>query len=186
MPERDWVKFVLEQPFAHMPGERFLYNNAGPYLAGRIVEKLYNQTLVDFLMPRLFEPLDIYLPTWELDPNGHVFGAGGLMLSVSELARFGQLYLQKGEWNGKQLFPKEWADAVSKKKIDTGKEGEDREGYSYQFWMSAHASYRADGKYGQYSIICPKKNAVIAINAYNTREEDSILDYVWKYLYPAI
>ncbi len=186
MAERDWATFTFSQEFSERPGEKFLYTNAGPYLLGMIVEKVYKMPMVDVLMPRLFDPLGIALPTWELDPMGRIFGSSGIMLSVTDISLFGQLYLQKGEWNGIQLFPTEWSERVSKKLIDTGKEADYKKGYSYLFWLSPFGGYRADGRYGQYSIIFPEKNAVVAINAFNTDDNDSILPYVWEKLYPEI
>ncbi len=185
MKDMDWVKFSLNLPIVHEPGTHFVYSNVGPYLVGMIIKRLTNYNLLEYLMPRLFEPLGIWLPTWETDAKGNSFGSSGLMLRVSEIAKFGQLYLQKGEWKGKQLIPREWVNETSKAQIKTGMEPAFNGEYSYLFWMGPNNSYRADGKYGQYSIIMPDKNAVIAINAYNTGE-DSILNYVWKHIYPKI
>lgn len=185
MKEKDWVKFSLSRSFEYKPGTKFLYSNVGPYLAGMIVQRRAGCDLVEYLMPRLFEPLDILRPTWECDPMGNTFGAGGLFLTINGLSKFSQLYLQHGEWNGKQLIPKEWVEATAKPQIDTGRDNKHSNAYSYLFWHGLNHSYRADGKYGQYGIVLPEKNAVIAINAYNRTNED-ILDLVWKYLYPRI
>ena len=85
-----------------------LYNNVGPYLAGILVQRRAGCDLTEYLMPRLFGPLGIWRPTWECDPLGNTFGAGGLMLTLSELHRFGLLYLNEGMWNGQQLISREW------------------------------------------------------------------------------
>lgn len=183
--EDDWVKACLSQPFSHQPGEQFLYSNTGPYLAGMIVQKLTNKNLVDYLMPRLFSPLEIKLPTWEVDPLGNTFGAGGLFLSLTEFSKFAELYLQQGEWKGKQLIPSEWVSASSQLQVKTGIPQHDQQEYGYLFWRGEHGSYRADGKYGQYAIILPEKNAVIAINAFN-RGEGDILQAVWDTIYPQL
>lgn len=185
MEEMDWVKFSLNLPIEHEPGTRFVYSNVGPYLAGMIINKITKQNLLEYLMPRLFKPLGIWLPTWETDTFGNSFGASGLMLRVSEIAKFGQLYLQKGEWEGQQLIPEEWVDETAKTQIKTGLESPFNSEYGYLFWKGPNNSYRADGKYGQYSIIMPDKNAVVAINAFNTGKEN-ILDYVWEYVYPVV
>lgn len=97
----NWVRYALHQRFTFMPGEKFVYSNVGPYLAGILVQRRSRSHLIDYLMPHLFAPLHITRPTWETDPQGNVFGAGGLFLCVSELAKFAQLYLQNGSWNGK-------------------------------------------------------------------------------------
>lgn len=185
MKEKDWVKFSLTRPFAYKPGVKFLYSNVGPYLAGMIVQRKAGCDLIKYLMPRLFEPLEILRPTWECDPMGNTFGAGGLFLTVTDLAKFSQLYLQHGEWNGKQLIPKKWVEATAKPQIATGMNNPYSNAYSYLFWHGLNQSYRADGKYGQFGIILPEKNAVIAINAYN-RDQGDILDLFWKNLYPMI
>lgn len=181
----NWVKYLLAQSFSHVPGERFLYDNAGPYLAGLIVQRRAGCNLVEYLMPRLFRPLAIPLPIWEVDRNGDTFGAGGLFLTVTHLARFAQLYLQQGRWNGEQLIPADWVAETARPRIVTGHTGVHSSHYGYLFWNGPDGSFRADGKYGQYGIVLPKKNAVIAINAFN-RSKDNILDSVWEYLVPVI
>lgn len=183
--EMDWVRLSLSIPLDYEPGTHFLYSNVGPYLAGMIIKRLTGSNLLEYLMPRLFEPLGIWLPTWETDPFGNSFGSGGLMLKVSEIAKFGQLYLQGGEWEGKQLIPRRWVEEVSKTQILTGADSPYNAEYSYLFWKGPNGSYRADGKYGQYSIIMPDKNAVVAINSFNTGGEN-ILDHVWEYIYPKL
>ena len=160
MEEEDWVRFCLSRPFETEPGTTFVYNNAGPYLAGILVQRRAGCSLVDYLMPRLFAPLGIRRTVWEVDPQGFTFGAGGLFLCVTELMRFGQLLLQEGMWNGKQLIPAEYVREASRIQADNGAEG-----YGYLFWRGPYNSFRADGKYGQLAIVLPDKDAVIAINA---------------------
>lgn len=175
LKERDWVKYSLALPFVEEPGRKFVYNNVGPYLAGVLVQRRAGCDLVSYLTPRLFEPLGISRPTWEADPFCYTFGAGGLFLSVSELARFGQLLLQKGNWNGKQLIPEKYLEEAGKKQIENGGEG-----YGYLFWRGARNSFRADGKYGQFAIVYPDDNAVIAANA-ECREQNKLLDLLMEY-----
>lgn len=104
--EDDWVKMSLAIPFQYKPGTHFVYNNVGPYLAGILVQRRSGCDLVSYLTPRLFKHLGIKRPTWETDPLGNSFGAGGLFLTLSELHKFGLFYLNKGKWNGKQIYPK--------------------------------------------------------------------------------
>lgn len=153
--EDDWVKLSLAQPFAYAPGEKFVYNNVGPYLAGVLVQRRSGCDLVSYLTPRLFKPLGIKRPTWECDPLGNTFGAGGLFLALTELHRFGLFCLQRGMWNGRRLLNAEWIDACA------APQGGDN--YGYLFWRGAHESFRADGKYGQLSVILPGKNAVVTV-----------------------
>jgi CubicO group peptidase (beta-lactamase class C family) len=161
----DWNRFILDQKFEEEPGQSFLYNNAGLHLAGVIVQNLVGCSLVDYLMPRLFEPLEIYRPTWEVDPTGYTFGSCGLCLSVSEVAKFGQLFLQNGFWQGRQLISQTWVNLATK--VHQKKDGQDP---------------HRDG-YGQYCFIIPEKQAVVAINAHHRGEEDMIKIF-WETVYP--
>ena len=182
LKETDWTSYVLSVPFSDHPGRVFMYSNTGPYLISRIIEEKTGGSLTDYLMPRLFEPLDSPRPEWEEDPEGHIFGAGGMVLSSSEVMRFGQLYLQQGVWNGKQILPEGWVRKVERTAIPTNRgDGE----YSLLFWKSRNDTYSAVGKFGQYCTICPEKDAVIVINALD-KDDPNLLEYVWTYLYPYI
>ncbi len=154
--EKNWVKLSLEIPFVYEPGTHFVYNNVGPYLAGILVQRRAGCDLVSYLMPRLFEPMGIHRPTWEVDPFGNTFGAGGLFLTLTELHRFGLLYLHEGEWEGKRLLSKEWVTESAKCQAV----GED---YGYLFWRGEYNSFRADGKYCQLSVILPDQDAVVTV-----------------------
>lgn len=169
LKERDWVRYCLARPFVTMPGTKFQYTNVGPYLAGVLLQRRTGMTLTDYLMPRLFAPLEIHLPTWEVDPMGYTMGAGGLFLCVSEIARYAMVHLQGGQWKGQQLIPREWVEACSTRHV-AFEDGE--KGYGYLFWLGTKGTYRADGAYGQYGIVVPGKNAVIAINSENHGEGD--------------
>lgn len=160
MPVCDWVKASLSQPFSHDPGEAFLYNNVGPYLAGILVQRRAGCNLVDYLMPRLFTPLGIPRPTWETDPDGRTFGAGGLMLTLSEMHKLGQLWLNRGLWEDRRLIPAAWVEECACKQVDNS-----REGYGYLFWLGTNHSWRADGKYCQLIIMYPDREAVVTIQA---------------------
>lgn len=181
--EQDWVKMSLAFPFTCKPGTKFVYNNVGPYLAGMLVQRRAGCDLVSYLMPRLFKPLGISRPTWETDPLGNTFGSGGLMLTLSEMHKLGLLYLQKGEWNGKQLIPEKWVEESTKVQVPTDRE-EDY-GYGYLFWGGPFGSFRADGKYAQYSIVLRDKDAVISVTA-QSREGKLLLDAVYEELYPQL
>lgn len=176
MTEKDWVKFVLRAPVIHEPGTVFQYNNAGPYLLGILIQRKTGMSLVDYLMPRLFEPLEIPRPECEKDPLGNTFGAGGLQLNVSELAKLGLLYLQKGRWNGEQLIRVSWVEEATRSHIVSNEgDGEIGTDYGFLFWMMPDGMYRADGKYGQYCVVVPKKNAVVAINSMQLQDEKKVL-----------
>lgn len=155
--EDDWVKLSLAIPFIYEPGTHFVYNNVGPYLAGVLVQRRAGCDLVSYLTPRLFSHLGIKRPTWEIDPLGNTFGAGGLFLTLTELHKFGLFYLNKGKWDGKQLLNENWIAESTKQQTCAP--------YGYLFWRGEYNSYRADGKYSQLSIVLPDKNAVVSVVA---------------------
>lgn len=181
--EEDWVKMSLAFPFTCPPGDKFLYNNVGPYLAGVLVQRRAGCDLVSYLTPRLFKPMGITRPTWENDPRGYTFGAGGLFLTLSEMHKLGLLYLQGGIWDGKRLIPEEWVMESTRRQVSTGAEND--YGYGYLFWGGPHDSFRADGKYSQLSIILRDKNAVISTVA-ECRDGKALLDAVFEELYPQL
>ena len=181
--QKDWVKMSLAFPFTECPGKRFLYNNVGPYLAGILVQRRAGCNLVSYLTPRFFEPMGISRPTWETDPAGNTFGAGGLFLTLSEMHKLGLLYLQKGDWNGKQLIPEKWVAESTRIQVLTDRE-EDY-GYGYLFWGGPHGSFRADGKYSQISMILRDKNAVISVMA-ECRNSKILMDAIFEELYPQL
>ena len=178
--ERDWVKLALSFPFTDAPNTKFVYNNVGPYLAGMLVQRRSGCDLVSYLTPRLFEHLGITRPTWETDPLGHTFGAGGLFLTLSELHTFGQFYLQNGRWKGRQLLSPAWVKESTTKQVENGQQG-----YGYLFWGGPQGTFRADGKYGQLSILCREKDAVITVVA-ECRDVPSLMDAIFDELYPQL
>lgn len=176
--EDDWVKLSLSLPFEDAPGTRFVYNNVGPYLAGVLIQRRAGCDLVSYLMPRLFEPLGIRRPMWEKDPMGYTFGAGGLFLNLPELHKLGMLYLQEGAWNGRQLVPASWVRESTSHQADN-----DSYGYGYLFWRGEHNSYRADGKYCQWSVVLPDRDAVISVMA-ECRDGEKLTRLVFDEIYP--
>ena len=178
--QRDWVKLSLALPFEDAPGTKFVYNNVGPYLAGVLVQLRAGCTLVDYLTPRLFAHMGIQRPTWETDPQGMTFGAGGLFWTLTELHAFGQFCLQRGAWNGRRLLDGDWIDQCASKQVDNGADG-----YGYLFWRGANNSYRADGKYGQLSIVFPDRDAVISAVA-ECRQVEKLMDAIHAHLVPQL
>ncbi|RYD34212.1 MAG: class C beta-lactamase-related serine hydrolase [Verrucomicrobiaceae bacterium] len=186
-----WVKTFLAQPVPHKPGTHFLYNTPGTYMLSAIVTRVTGQTVLDYLKPRLFEPLGITSPEWGTSPQGISIGGYGLSLRTEDIAKFGQLYLQKGQWNGKQLLPASWVEAASFKQVpnDNGRPNADQsdwaQGYGFQFWRCRHNAFRGDGKDGQFCVVIPEQDAVVAITA-NTGDMQKELNLVWEYLLPAL
>lgn len=185
-PDNSWAATFLEQPVAHKPGTYFVYNSAATYMLSAIVQKLTGQTLTEYLTPRLFQPLGIENPFWESCPRGINVGGWGLNITTEDIARFGQLYLQRGEWQGQQLIPAAWVDEATSAHSDNSRnENPDwAQGYGYQFWRCRHNAYRGDGAFGQFCIVIPEHDAVIAITA-GLSNMQAVLDLVWEHLLPA-
>ena len=114
-----WTKKFLAQPVPFKPGTHFLYNTSATYMLSAILQKVTGTTVLDYLRPRLFEPLGIEHPTWGTSPQGISLGGYGLSIRTEDIARFGQLYLQKGRWGGKQLVPEAWVEAAQPGKLQT-------------------------------------------------------------------
>jgi hypothetical protein len=184
---RNPFKAFLSLPVEHTPGTHFVYNTAASYMLAAIVQKLTGQTLVEYLTPRLFEPLGISGATWESHPNGVNFGGWGLNIKTEDIARFGQLYLQRGQWNGQRILPESWVEAATSKQVSNGEDPKSdwAQGYAYHFWRCRHNIYRGDGAFGQYCIIMPDQDAVVAITA-GVADMQAVLNVVWEKLLPAM
>lgn len=161
----DYVGYMLAKKLVYAPGEKFVYSNADTHLAGCMVEKAVGETLLRYAYRKLFAPLGIGYPAWETDPAGTAFGGSGLYLRNEEMMRLGILYLQEGVWNGERLLSREWVKQAGAQQIATGIADPWSSGYGYQFWMipQRENAFRADGAYGQYSLVFPKENAVVGI-----------------------
>jgi len=191
--QENWVKAFLALPIANPPGTTFLYNSGATYMLSAIVQKLTGQKIVDYLTPRLFEPLGIQEMTWETCPRGINTGGWGLSLRTESLAKFGQLYLQNGVWDQKQILPASWVKEATTFKIqqpaadlDQMKKHSDwHQGYCYQFWRCRHNGFRGDGAFGQFAIVLPEKDAVIAITSESAGMQGE-LDLAWEHLLPAM
>jgi hypothetical protein len=148
-----------------------------------IVQKATGTPLVDYLGPRLFEPLGIASPRWDANTEGVSLGGFGLHLRTEDIARFGQLYLQKGQWNGQQVLPESWVEAATARQVSNGSNPRSDwdQGYGYQFWRCRHGHYRGDGAFGQYCIVLPKQDAVVAITS-GLGDMQAVLDLVWDQL----
>ena len=182
-----WTRAFLAQPVPFKPGTHFLYNSPATYMLSAIVQKVTGATVLDYLKPRLFEPLAIDNPTWVMSPQGFTAGAYGLSLRTEEIARFGQLYLQKGNWRGKQLVPATWIEEATARQTANGSSPNSDwdQGYGYQFWRSRHNTYRGDGAFGQYCMVMPEYDAVVAITS-GVRDMQAVMNLVWTKLLPAM
>jgi len=177
----NWLKHILSIPLPNVDQVVFEYSNLSAYLSGVIVEKTTNKNMMDYLQPRLFSPLGIKNVKCEYSAEGYFYGASGMKLTINELSRFGQLYLQEGFYNGKQLLTKEWVNSATKKQIET-REG----GYGYYFWRHQVHSYRASGMRGQVCIVIPEKNAVIAVMSDLEADTEEMRQCIWNTIYPRL
>ncbi|MGZ5254949.1 MAG: serine hydrolase domain-containing protein [Flavitalea sp.] len=190
---KDWPKAFLAAPVDFKPGSVFKYNNMATFMLSAILQKATGEKLFDYIKPRLLEPLGITNVTWDETPEGYTFGAIGMRIQSEDMAKFGQMLLQKGKWNGKQIVPESWVKQATSFKINssdpgnkTPKELNDWEqGYCYQFWRSRNNAYRADGLGGQFIIVLPEKDAVVVLTANSTNTQEEI-NLVWDHILPAM
>ena len=187
-------------PFVHEPGTYFWYDSLCSYILSYIVQKVTGECVLDYLTPRIFEPLGIDKPEWEADDMGVNCGGWGLSLKTEDMAKFGLLLLQEGRWGNRQLIPAEWVKDMGTKHIDCApaqiriedaeavsgipaSENDWRQGYGYQTWMNTREGFRADGAGGQFILVLPQKNAVIAVTAWLSNAQKE-MNFIWDYLYP--
>ena len=180
-----WTKNFLAHPFEHKPGTFFLYNTPASHMLSAIIQKKAGQPLLEYLRPRLFEPLGITDPVWNASPQGVTSGGWGLKLRSREIARFGQLYLQRGKWQGRQLLPESWVTQATSRQVSNGSNpaSDWEQGYGYQFWRTRHGFYRGDGAFGQFCVVMPEHDAVVVITS-GVRNMQAVLDLVWEGLLP--
>lgn len=158
--ENDWVRGIFESEILFEPGSRFLYNSMNSYLLSALIKRTTGQGLVEFLTPRIFEPLGFGPVGWEKCPRGIEKGGWGMYLDPEDMLKFGQLYLQGGVWQTPQgtrrLLPEEWVREATRTQI-TGNEGE----YGYHIWTNAaDGSFLMNGMFGQYVAVFPRQQAV--------------------------
>ena len=177
------AKAFLTNAVPHKPGTHFKYNTPATFMLSAIVQKQTGQTVQDYLRPRLFEPLGITQPVWNTNFQGINLGGYGLNVRTEDIARFGQLYLQKGKWQGKQLIPKDWVEMATTKQVSNGSNPKSDwdQGYGFQFWRCRNGAYRGDGAFGQYCIVLPEQDAVIAITS-GVKDMQSVLNLIWDKL----
>ncbi|MES5820070.1 serine hydrolase domain-containing protein [Streptomyces sp. RG80] len=180
------VRGFLLLPPERDPGTFFAYNQPTTYTLAAIVQRVTGQSLTDYLRPRLLDPLGIGDVAWLRDRAGRELGFSGLHATTDAIARLGQLYLQRGVWEGERLLSEAWVAEATRSHIvnqDDGWSADWRHGYGFQFWMSRHG-YRGDGAYGQYCLVLPEQDAVVAITG-ATDEMQKVLELVWRHLLPA-
>lgn len=184
--EENWVRTFFSVPVEKEPGTHFLYNSGATYTLSAILQKVTNKRLLEYLEPRLFTPLGIEGASWDSCPRGINTGGTGLNLTTEDIAKFGQLYLQKGIWNNQRLLPEEWIIEATSKQISTGEDDHHWAlGYGYQFWNCYDGGYRADGAFGQFSIVLPEQDAVVVMTS-GAKDTKAVLNAVWEHLLPGM
>ena len=186
----DWEKTFLAKWVAHKPGTKYQYDSMATYMLSAIVQRVTGKTVLQLLQNRLFDAMDIHDAQWELSPKGVCTGGWGLRISAESQVKMGQLLLQKGMWNGRQLISQNWVEEASKKQVQPYKDGttahEKSPGYGYQIWRSAWpGSFRADGAFGQYVMVLPNEDMVVLINGMGFKTP-SELKYIWTQLMPGV
>jgi CubicO group peptidase (beta-lactamase class C family) len=187
-----WEKYFLGYPIPHKPGTKFVYNSLATYMLSAIVQKVTGEKIIDYLTPRLLEPLGIIGSRWDESPSGVNIGGWGLYVKTEDMAKLGQLLLQRGKWNDQQVLPEAWVEEATTRKIlqDPNVKPEEsnsdwNQGYCYQIWRCRSNGFRADGKDGQFIVVLPDRNAVVVLTA-NIGDMQAELNLVWDHILPAL
>ena len=186
----DLVRGFLSIPPPDPVGSRHAYNNPTSFVLARLLERVTDRTLPDLLDERLFGPMGVADVAWERLRSGATFGFHGLHLTTEAVAAFGVLLLQGGRWRARQLVSPAWLDLATRPQVETAqvedgsRQPDWLQGYGYHFWMSRHG-YRGDGAFGQFCIVVPERDLVLAVTAATT-EMQKLLDAVWDHLLPGL
>lgn len=175
-------------PMAFAPGSRYHYNSMNTYLLADIVQRCTGMKLSEYLNIRLFRPLGISNWEWEESADGVTVGGWGLYTTTETIAKASQFLLDKGKWNGRQLLSPQWVEAMSSPQIyqSDGPRHDWNAGYGYQMWVCTHNAFRMDGAFGQFGIVIPEKNAVIAVTAQLNKGKRNFMDMIWKTIWPKL
>lgn len=207
----DWIKAFMEWPIEFEPGSCFCYNSLGTFILSAAVQKVTGKRLVDYLETRLWEPLGIEKPFWQVNSQGINTGGWGLFLRTEDMARMGICLLNEGRFGGRQVIPKWWVKEMETKHVDSSPAHFNRQqadaiidnldhpqhdffskaakdwlwGYGYQMWLCPDGAVRADGSKGQFIIVIPNKDAVIVTTAHISNMALE-LKQIWDYIVPAL
>lgn len=187
-PDAISARSFLAAPVPFKPGTHFLYNTPATFMQSAIVQKVTGKTVHEYLRPRLLGPLGIEGSTWDANAEGISLGGYGLRLRTEDVARFGQMLLRKGRSpRGKALLPAAWVEAASARQVSNGSNPSSdwEQGYGYQFWRCRHGAYRGDGAFGQFCIVMPSRDMVVAVTS-GPGDMQAVLDRVWENVLPAV
>jgi CubicO group peptidase (beta-lactamase class C family) len=179
---QDWVQHMLEKPMSAEPGSHFLYCSGCSHLLTAVLAESTGQDVIKFANENLFKPLGITDYTWNKDAQDIPVGGWGLFLTPRDMAKIGYLYLNQGQWDGKQVVSTDWIDRSTSPRIQTGGNLE----YGYQWWIYSHYdAYTAMGRYGQTIFVIPKFDMVIVVTA-EASSHDPIFDIIDRYIVPSV
>lgn len=182
--QSDWIANFFGSTFILPPNTKFNYISENTSMLSAIVSRVTGMSVIDYLYPRIFEPLGIEKPFWECDGAGNNAGGWGLYMKSEDLAKFFLPYIHGGKWiDGTQIIPKLWVEEATKKQVESVRDGfiDNMMGYGYQFWRNPIAnSARADGLFGQRCFLFPDYDALVVLNC-GEAEDYKIMKVFWKY-----
>lgn len=182
----DPVRGFLLCPPEEEPGTVFAYSQPCTYTLASVLQRAAGMPLSEYLRPRLLDPLGIGEVGWLTWPPGREQGFSGLFATTEDVAKLGQLFLQRGRWQGSQLLSEEYVDQATTKQVENPHEENPdwRQGYGFQFWMARHG-YRGDGAFGQFCVVLPEQDMVVATTG-GTEAMQAVLDHLWSVLLPGV
>lgn len=185
-PQEPVHGFLVSAAPEAAPGSVFAYSQPCTYTIAAAIQRRTGQRLSEYLRPRLFDPLGIGEVGWRCFPPGREQGFSGLFARVEDVAKLGQLYLQRGRWGDDQVIPAAYVDEATSAQVPSPNEDKVdwAQGYGFCFWMARHG-YRGDGAFGQFCIVLPEHDAVIAITG-GTEAMQEVVDHVWEHLLPGL
>nr|WP_307833025.1 serine hydrolase [Pseudomonas sp. TH10] len=185
------------------PGQSFIYSSASSFMLSAIVTRVSGQTMHALLQERVLGFLGMDKLEWDLAPGGFNSGGNGLSCTTEDSLKFGVLHLNKGQWQGRQLLSPQWIAAATRNQVEDVWMGEfdgkqylprnkdgasevQRGGYGYQWWMTRHGGYYASGVFGQYCMVLPDQETVLAFTCGLQLGERRLQAAIWEYLFPAL
>ncbi len=182
----DWVKAFMELPVENVPGSGFVYNSGATFMVSAAIQRRSGVNALTYASRYLFPALGITDYSWDAGPGNISCGGWGLSLRPLDMAKFGQLYLHNGRWNGQQIVPEAWVAESSRKQISNGTEGFWGSGYGYYFWLNDFGGYRADGALAQYIFVLPAYDAVAVFTCNLSSDTELPARLMRNYVLPAM